>query len=64
MLSEAQAREIFEMVHCPSCGQPAKTMQIKAWGGQHLVAPVYECGTPGCEFSEDGPFVWTPDFTT
>lgn len=62
MPSEAQLRQIIDLVHCPSCGKPAKAMSIRHQHGLTAVAPVYCCDTEDCEFSIEGPFAWTPDF--
>lgn len=56
-----RVQEAMDLVHCPTCGAKAAVMAF-GWSdsfGAFIVAPVFSCDTPGCEFSTPAEASWT-----
>lgn len=52
----------MDALHCPACGGKAYQMSL-GWShdlGAFIVAPVFSCDTPGCEYNSESDLVWTP----
>lgn len=61
----ARVQSAYTAMHCPACGAKAALMAY-GWNwrmGAFVVAPVFSCDTPDCEFNHEADTAWTPAST-